>query len=642
MPAPTFHIARIYRIDANNQNEVLEFDSGVNILLGRSNTGKSTWLELIDYVLGKDRTPALFAADAKPPYTPRYTEAGIYYTTAEHTRHICRIFADGVDQNPIYLDGVRVQPVELQRKILADLDIPIVRYPRGNPYQPRSWAELRFRSLFRHTYRQQRFWNDVVDKQYSSEFTACFLQFCGLAQTVYNDAFAEFIEYSSKREKLSAQYDQYQKTLDSFAEQTFEELPLVNGVSEATIEESLQNLQIDADALLEHRKERLYQLADGITEEDLQTTQKLLKEKSKLTSEYDSCTNEIQACELYIQEVYNFRKTLLDEEVQLRRAVVSASVLAPYKVVQCPNCEQDLKAKLEESTDTGQCYVCNQALTERPGDYSVAKERVSYELRRIKSEVAECDEILDKKRKELEKLRERAARLSSSMVHIDRRVAGFQAFEGATTDDGLISIDQSYGQTIEKMRQVSSLYSSLEKLKGINVEIRESERLADEKREEVDRRLEDVDFNEPARMLSLAMNYYLSRINKLRPKTWLHDPVYVHLNEDYVSFRVGRRQWFSVLGATDRLYFFMAYQYGLLVLSGKIENSNYPRVSIIDLPAEFRGEVVTSRESYVVIPFVELITQKPDWNLQIILAGSSIKGVEGANYITMRNTYTGR
>lgn len=164
--------------------EELSFRDGLNVVVGPPNTGKTQWIRMLDYLL----------ADSEP-FLNRFTgENFTHYETisavvsiGSETFHIERfLHLDGmktkvaIDRKPYDLKG-------FQHWLLEKLDYPLVRYPKGVSSLERTWPELSFRTLYRHVYRQQRFWSDLADRQTSVETSACLLQFLGLATEVYNE-----------------------------------------------------------------------------------------------------------------------------------------------------------------------------------------------------------------------------------------------------------------------------------------------------------------------------------------------------------------------------------------------------------------------------------------------------------------------
>ena len=116
-----------------------------------------------------------------------------------------------------------------------------------------------------------------------------------------------------------------------------------------------------------------------------------------------------------------------------------------------------------------------------------------------------------------------------------------------------------------------------------------------------------TDFDEAEKLLADGMNAYLTAINRLKPGIWPHNVVSVNITSNsFEKFKVGSRKWQAALGGTNTLYFLMAYHYGLLTLSAQA-GCHYPGVSILDMPAEFAGELIEDKENFIVQPFIELL-----------------------------------
>lgn len=52
MSAPFLSISSLERHLATGNVETLTFETGVNVFVGRPNTGKTKWLQTLDYLLG--------------------------------------------------------------------------------------------------------------------------------------------------------------------------------------------------------------------------------------------------------------------------------------------------------------------------------------------------------------------------------------------------------------------------------------------------------------------------------------------------------------------------------------------------------------------------------------------------------------
>jgi hypothetical protein len=56
----------------------------------------------------------------------------------------------------------------------------------------------------------------------------------------------------------------------------------------------------------------------------------------------------------------------------------------------------------------------------------------------------------------------------------------------------------------------------------------------------------------------------------------------------------------------------------------------YPGLVILDMPAEFAGELIEDKENFIVQPFIELLERDEYAQTQMIITGASFAGLEGA------------
>ena len=86
------------------------------------------------------------------------------------------------------------------------------------------------------------------------------------------------------------------------------------------------------------------------------------------------------------------------------------------------------------------------------------------------------------------------------------------------------------------------------------------------------------------------------------------------------------------------MYFLMAYHYGLLTLSVQA-GCHYPGLVIIDMPAEFAGELIEDKENFIVKPFIELLEGEAFSETQMIITGASFAGLEGATRLNLTEVH---
>lgn len=179
-----FRIERLTRATLSGVIEELEFRERLNFVVGPPNSGKTQWFRMLDFLLGDPE-----------PFLNRFPSGDFAkYNKISATIHIGKssflierdLYQVGL-KTKVSVNDDRLDLKEFQHFLLQKLGYPIVRYPKGVSTLEQTWPELSFRTLYRHIYRQQRFWNDLADRTTPIETSACILQFLGLAKRVYSE-----------------------------------------------------------------------------------------------------------------------------------------------------------------------------------------------------------------------------------------------------------------------------------------------------------------------------------------------------------------------------------------------------------------------------------------------------------------------
>ncbi|MEZ5591403.1 MAG: hypothetical protein R3F53_12140 [Gammaproteobacteria bacterium] len=192
MSHPFLSISHIDRLLANGESEYLDFDSGVNLLVGPPNTGKTKWFQTLDFLLG-DSGQNPFEKAEETGLDKKYDAAGADIILGKENFRIDRKWRQSGAKGKIFVDDEEMGVRDFQKWLMDKLGIPILHYPKGNPMSGQTWPELSFRSLLRHIHRQQRFWGDLADKQHEGEQHACLLQFLGLAEILFSEDHANLV-----------------------------------------------------------------------------------------------------------------------------------------------------------------------------------------------------------------------------------------------------------------------------------------------------------------------------------------------------------------------------------------------------------------------------------------------------------------
>ncbi len=174
-----FSIETLERRFATGNVETLTFDTGVNVFVGAPNTGKTKWLQTLDFLLGDIGSNPFEGSDVEG-LPEKYDAAAAVIAIGDEAFRIERRWNEPGAKGKVFLDGEGMVAKDFQHWLMEKLGIPVVHYPKGNPMSGQTWPELSFRTLLRPTPRQQRFWGSLVDQQTDAEFHACLLSFLGL------------------------------------------------------------------------------------------------------------------------------------------------------------------------------------------------------------------------------------------------------------------------------------------------------------------------------------------------------------------------------------------------------------------------------------------------------------------------------
>lgn len=196
-----FEIERIERTDTSGTVEELRFASGVNLIVAPPNSGKTTWLHMFNHLLGSEAAPSQIVADE---VARRCAEVAAHIKVNGETVFLRRRWNEYGMMGKVLWNGTALNLVDFQKRLLTTLGLPVLGYPRADAVSQPVWPTLSFRMLFRHLYRQQRFWFDIVAKQPEAESRACLLLLFGLAPQVFTDSYRRYFQIATQSDALRA------------------------------------------------------------------------------------------------------------------------------------------------------------------------------------------------------------------------------------------------------------------------------------------------------------------------------------------------------------------------------------------------------------------------------------------------------
>jgi hypothetical protein len=635
MSRPYLSIGRLERRLSTGNTEGLRFEPGVNLLVGRSNTGKTKWLQMLDYLLG-DPGDNPFAAAEEEGLAEKYDAAGAELFIGEERLWVERRWREPGAKTKVFVDGEGLAVREFQQFLMQNLGVPLLHFPKGNPMSELTWPELSFRMMLRHIYRQQRFWSGITDQQPEGEQHACLLQFLGLAERIFTDEYGQLVQLKMKVERLKARRDQYGQTLDELARDVLSEPGLSVGANATTVRDAQARLARQIEDLRERRTSLIIDARDQVVlPEHRSHVEQLGEQRATIVVGLEELRIKVKATAERLDEVRRYRTELGDELDRLTRVEDAGAVLADLRVTHCPACDQPV---IDTGADPGLCFLCHQVLPDEPLVEELGSVRLRFERDRLTGELKEAEELVDILQRDVKRVGDEVVVAEERLRMLENDLAPAREAVAGLVQEKMSSIDMALGELSERQRHLGRVSAALELGQELTDRIATIEREIEPLQAITDEAMRGTDFGAAAAKLEDGMNAYLAAINELKPQVWRHSPLSVRISGSTFTIRVGSRRWHAVLGGTDTLYFLMAYHYGLMTLSDK-PDLHYKGLSIIDVPAEFSGEAVEDKENFIVQPFIDLLARDVYEGTQLIITGASFAGLEGVNRLHQTKVY---
>lgn len=132
MTARKIRIKQAVRYPIEDDQDSLEFKPGVNVIVGELQAGKTTWLRMIDYVLG-DTGKVDEAFDAA--LAEKYERVVVTLGIDDEDIVVERRWKEAGAKSKIFVNGEKNAPLEFSTFLLEKLNIPVIHIPSGNPYE---------------------------------------------------------------------------------------------------------------------------------------------------------------------------------------------------------------------------------------------------------------------------------------------------------------------------------------------------------------------------------------------------------------------------------------------------------------------------------------------------------------------------
>lgn len=633
---PFLSIGKLQRRLSSGNIEELDFEPGVNVLVGPPNAGKTKWLQTLDFLLG-DTGDNPFEGAEETGLSEKYDAARVELAIGAETFRIERRWREPGAKTKVFVDDDSMPVREFQQWLLEQLGIPRLNFPKGNPMSGQTWPELSFRMLLRHIYRQQRFWSDLADKQPEGEQHACLMQFLGLAEKVFTEEYGELVSLKLLAERLKASYDTYGTALEALAHDVLSEPDLSVGVSAATVRAAGARIAEEIESLRNQRAGLIASARDqALAPEHRGRASELGEVRAASLVALEEHRLRLDDASERLVDLKRYRAELNTEFERLDRAEEAGRLLADLRITHCPACDQTVR---QVSIHEHECFLCHQNLPDEPAIEQLGAVRIKFEQDRLVGEIKEADNLIAAVNAELKRLRGEITSLEERLRLLENELAPSRLAVSALVQEDVSAVDVALGEASERQRHIARLSSAVAAGSEIMERVREIEKKIVPLQARVDETARSTDFESAASELEEGINEYLTAIEKLKPGAWRHNAVRIDISRSGFSIKVGARRWSAVLGGTDTLYFLMAYHYGLLTLSGK-DGRHYPGILIIDVPGEFSGEAIEDKENFIVQPFIDLLSRDEFAGCQLIITGASFTGLEKVTRRELRHVYT--
>lgn len=627
----TLQIKKIKRFGADNLIEEIEFGAGVNVLVGPRNAGKTSWLKMIDYVFADPDQPEKALGKT---IADKYEAVEVTLQIGAEEHVLSRNWKEKNAKTKMLLNGETIDFRQFNEFIFAKLQWPEVVYASGDPYAEKTWKNLGFRMLFRHMYRQARFWGDFVDKQHPADFYACLMVFLGLAEKRYPAEYGDIVKANKEIDRLTYKKENLVEMLTQVSQRLGSAKDVGNTPTMETLQRAISQYHSEIEKLTDERKTLLVN-ASGDLEPTNSAGEQLRKLWVELSQRKSSITNQLEENRERFREVEQYRRRVSHENERLDRSLAAGEILTSIKITHCPACDQTVNSniKLED-----ECYLCHQPhYVEKSSQLNVR--RIEFEKAQLEEEMTEIASMVHLLDSQYDILMDDKKVLDYELQDVDRKLAATRSAVAAIMPVEVTLTDQTIGALSERIKLLEGLKDSLSDRDKINEEITEIENRISVLKTKLSEASEGLSFTIPSQRLTDGFNSYLNALNNeiQRYDKALHGKVNITKSEVKVTIQGSR--WQDKLGDTNTGFFVLAYNYALLQLL-QYPEYRFPGLEILDFPMDLaEGGENKDAENYLVEPFCDLQEQSTFVNWQVIIAARSFKGLKVAKQIELTHVW---
>jgi chromosome segregation ATPase len=621
-------VEQIGRTRVDGHVEAIQFKEGVNAIVGPQNTGKSTWLRMLDFLMGESESAS---ANFDEVLVQKYRAVSSLIRFGSEILELERQWSEDGARSQIRLNGDRINADDVQQLFLERLGIPRLRFPQGNVLgSDRTWPTLGWRSLLRHIYRRQDHWSDLVPNQPESEQHACLLQFLGLAEHLFSSDLSTLTDKRKRLAQLETRREYFTELMQQLLPDLMGDSDLSAGISADAVEQAVGRIEAEGNQLVERRSALMAEVRDQShsPQGELGT---ILKERSLALHRKERAYGEFAAIGDRVRELEEYEGGLKREALRLDRADAAADVLEDIRVTHCPACDQSVENR---SREADRCFLCGQATLSAQLSGDAAVRRLRFEREQVTAELAEAAELLSNTREEF-------ARRQQAINEADRRVRDFdlllkpfQAAASGIVPEEVALLDQRIGTLNARRETVEALRGPLEESANLSGEIAKLQTEIKKLEASVSKREQVVDFEEAGERLSEGFNTYLNTIREQDERSWTKTgQVTASVSERRTQLQIGGRPAKRQLGGTLTIYFLFAYHYALLNLS-RYPDCHYPGLAILDFYPDIAQEAALGDRLHLVLgPFVRLSLDKDIAPIQVIATSRALPDRPNINFV---------
>lgn len=636
MTAKNLRIKSVRRTLASNETEEILLEPGVNVIVGLKDTGKTGWLNTISFLLG-DTDGAEKALG--PGLASKFSSASLVLCIGGDKEVLLeRRWKEHGSKHKVFIDGEACLSADFSAWMQDTLGIPIVHAPKGNPFSGATWPELSWRMLFRHVYREERFWNDIADKQPDREQHSCLLQFLGVADKLYPNELGEEIRQREVLTRLRARKEQFEEVLQQAAKGLLSDTSVSNSLTQESISRAIERLKAEIVVQLAIRdvliSSAISAQGEGHPDRPHETLD-LSEKRLRLVIEREQVDKELVITGSRLKELADYKVTVSAELTRLTRVEVAADIFKPLTVTRCPHCDQKVAL---EAAPPGACFVCHQGLPEELlNGWSGTKRRLAFEHEQLEGEDEELVELAQRIEEQNRALLTRLQTLDEEIARVDVLLRPARSAIAALLPPRLGEVDTLVGQLEERAAQLLRLREVLGQRDDLSSAIDKAAVTVQDTATQVDAKSAAIPFEQLSDSMSEGINEYLGKLNEGDPKRWVHKPVRLQITERTIKLMVGTKPW-STVGASSCGLLLLGYHYALLKLSGR-NGYNYPGLSLIDFPMTLAdGASIAGKENYLVEPFVTLASDNPE--VQLVIGGRAFRSLRGVNRTNLSQVWT--